>query len=187
MKEKITWFWNLDKRIWGDKIEANRYFATLSIMYAVLMGAFTGGGRVFSEWFGWNTATSIVAMGALLIFIWGVNLAESIVASRTAMVALWRSLLLLLILILAFVFGVVTSVVAIFLVSAWIVLSFIGYALRSSGGSGRRSGGGSGVEQYGYDENGSQHTMRDIGGGYAKDENGNRWKNGGGSKWHLDE
>ena len=188
MKEKITWFWNWEKRIWDDKVEANRYFATLSIMFVAVMWACVGGGRIFHEWFNWDTDTNVVAVGALLILIWGYNLAESIVASKTAMTALWRSLLVLVCLVGFFAFGVVASVVVIVLVIGYLILLVVSGVLSAGGKSGR---GGlfsdQQVEQYGYDENGSQHTMRNIGGGYARDDYGRRWKNAGGSNWEKDE
>lgn len=190
MKTKITWFWTWEKKIWGDKVNANQYFATLSILFAAMLGACVGGGMVFHEGFGWNTDTNLVAIGALLILLWGYNIAESIVASETAMIALWRSLLIMTCILMAFTIGVIASVVVIILVTIWFVLLLIGSLLSGSGhsSSGNRSRGASdGVEQYGYDENGSQYTMRDIGGGYARDDNGRRWKNDGGSKWSLDE
>ncbi len=191
MKEKITWFWAWEKRIWDDKVETNRYMATLSILFAAVMGACLGGGRVFYEWFGWDSVPNIVAQGYLLIVIVGMNLCESVIASRSGKVILWRSLLVAGCILAAFAIGVIASVVVIFLVTVWFVLSLIGSLLSGSGSrrsSGSRSSGSSGsVEQYGYDENGSQYTMRDVGGGYARDDNGRRWKNDGGSKWSLDE
>ena len=45
----------------------------------------------------------------------------------------------------------------------------------------------SGYDRWGYDENGSAHKLENIGGGYARDSDGRRWKNDGGSKYHLDE
>lgn len=190
MKENITWFWAWEKRIWADKIETNRYLATLSILFAAIMGACLGGGRVFHEWFGWDSAPNVVALGYLLILILGMNFCETVVASKVGWVILWRSLLLMLCVIVAFAIGVIASVVVIFLTAAWLVLMLVGSLLSGSGSrsSSSRSGQSSGgVEQYGYDENGSQYTMRDIGGGYARDDNGRRWKNDGGSKWSLDE
>lgn len=140
MKERITWFWDIDKRIWNDKIEANAYLATLSIMFVGLLGALSGGGRVFHEWFDWDTATNNVSMVALLILIWGLNLGESIIASKTALTALWRSLLLLVILLSVFAIGFIASVVVLFLVAAWVVLMVLSGALsgasKSSGGKG---------------------------------------------------
>ena len=45
----------------------------------------------------------------------------------------------------------------------------------------------SGYDRWGYDENGSAHKLENIGGGYARDSDGRRWKSDGGSKYHLDE
>ena len=45
----------------------------------------------------------------------------------------------------------------------------------------------SGFDHWGYDENGSAHKLENIGGGYARDSSGRRWKNDGGTKYHLDE
>lgn len=189
MNEKMTWFWNWEKKIWGDRVETNRYFATLCIMFAAIIGACVGGGNIFHAWFNWKTDVNLVTMGFFLIMIWGCNLCESIIASQTALTALWRSLLILVCLAGAFAAGVVTSVVVIVLVIAWLAL--LALSIFASGGRSRSSGSSSGssdeVEQYGYDENGSQFVMRDRSGGYARDDDGRRWKNDGGSKWSLDE
>lgn len=82
MKNGLIWFWNLDRRIWSDKLETNRYFATLSVLCAALAGACAGGGQVLSAWFRWDLEVSNVAVIGLSIFIWGLNVAESIIASK---------------------------------------------------------------------------------------------------------
>lgn len=140
MKNKITLFQVLERKIWGDRINANPYFATLSILAVALAGAISGGGRLFYEWFGWDLAMNNVAMAAFVVWVWGYDVAESIVAAQGWKPALGRSLLLLTMLILAFTIGAVVSVVVICVVAVWLVLLFISYALRSSGG---RSGGSS--------------------------------------------
>lgn len=76
MKEAIAWFYTIDKKLWGDRIETNPYFATLSILFVALVGACSGAGRIFYEWFDWDVATNNVAMAYLFILIWGVNLCE---------------------------------------------------------------------------------------------------------------
>ena len=187
MKNKITLFWVLERKIWGDRVNANPYFATLSILAVALAGAISGGGRLFYEWFGWDMAMSNVAMAALIVWVWGYDVAESIVASQGWKPALGRSLLLLPILALAFAVGAVVSVVVICVIVVWLVLLFISYALESSGGrSGSRSSDDSGPDQFGYDGS-AAHKLEKTGGGYARDDSGRRWKNDGGSKWRLDE
>ena len=144
MKEKITWFWAWEKRIWDDKIETNRYLATLSILFAAIMGAGLGGGRVFHELFCWDSAPNVVALGYLLILILGMNFCETVVASKPGWVILWRSLLVMVCILTAFAIGVIASVVVIFLVAAWLVLMLIGSLLSGLGrSSGRRSNGSS--------------------------------------------
>ena len=69
MKEAIAWFYTIDKKLWGDKIETNPYFATLSILFVALVGACSGAGRIFYEWFDWDVATNNVAMAYLFILI----------------------------------------------------------------------------------------------------------------------
>lgn len=137
----MTFFGALERKIWGDKINANPYFATLSILAVMLAGAVSGGGRLLYEWFGWDMAMNNVAMAALIVWVWGYDVAESIVAAEDWKAALGRSLLLLPVLILAFMFGAVASVMVICLVILWLALMFISHALTSSGGrSGSRSG-----------------------------------------------
>ena len=67
----MTFFGALERKIWGDKINANPYFATLSILAVMLAGAVSGGGRLFYEWFGWDMAMNNVAMAALIVWVWG--------------------------------------------------------------------------------------------------------------------
>lgn len=138
MENKITLFWILERKIWGDKINANPYFATLSILAVALAGAITGGGRLFYEWFGWDMAMNNVAMATLIVWVWGYDVAESIIAAQDWKSALGRSLLLLPVLVLAFAVGAAVSVVVICAVAIWLALLFIGSALKSLGG---RSGG----------------------------------------------
>lgn len=183
MKEKINWFWVWEKRIWKEKINANPYFATLSISYAALVGACVGGGEIFHEWFGWNTDTSYPALGLLLILVWGCNVAESIIASKGTLMAVWRSLLILLCLALAFAVGFIASVVVIILVVAWLALMLVGSLLSGSGGGGSKKkrytlDDGTEVEKesglFGstgsYREVGGSRTFHDEGGGYVRED-----------------
>lgn len=183
MKEKITWFWAWEKRIWGDKIETNCYLATLSILFAAVMGACLGGGRIFHEWFGWDSAPNVIAVGYLLILILGMNFCETVVASKPGWVILWRSLLVMTCILAAFAIGVIASVVVIFLVTAWLVLMLIGTLLSGSGGSGSKKkrytlDDGTEVEKesglFGstgtYREVGGSRTFHDEGGGYVRED-----------------
>lgn len=179
MKNKMTFFGAIERNIWGDKINANPYFATLSIISVLLAGAVSGGGRLFYEWFGWDMVMNNVAMAALIVWIWGYNVAESIVAAEDWKVALGRSLLLLPVLILAFAFGFIASVVVIFLVTAWVVLMLVGALLSGSGGGNSKKkryslNDGTEVEEESdgvyRDVSGSGRTFRDVGGGRVRED-----------------
>lgn len=179
MKEAIAWFYTIDKKLWGDKIETNPYFATLSILFVALVGACSGAGRIFYEWFDWDVATNNVAMAYLFILIWGMNLCESIVASESTWIGLWRPLLMLLIFALVFAFGFIASVVVIFLVTAWVVLMLAGALLSGSGGGNSKKkryslNDGTEVEEESdgvyRDVSGSGRTFRDVGGGRVRED-----------------
>lgn len=105
-KDKITFFYALEESLWGDKVEANHYFATLSILFVVLAGAFNSIGGALQSMFAINASPSLFGTAAVCLYVWGLNVAESIVACTDGLTALWRSLLMLLMTVLAFVGGV---------------------------------------------------------------------------------
>ena len=183
---KITWFYNWEKRLWGDKIEANRYFATISILFSALLGVIFAGGELIAGVANVNLTTPLVIVFALVAVVYSINVAESIMATTTIGSALGRSALLLLCMTAGLVVGVVATVVVALIIGLYIVLFFIGGML---GGSSKKSGSSSSSNtgMYAYDENGSQVNLTDEGGGYARDEYGHLWKNAGGSRWTKDE
>ena len=182
---KITWFYNWEKRLWGDKTEANRYFATISILFAALLGAIFASGELIAEVANVNSETPLVVIFALAAVVYSLNVAESVMATTTAGTAFGRSALLLLCMAVGLVVGVVAAVVVALIIGIFFIVLAIGGML--SGGSKSGSTSGSNPGMYGYDENGSQVNLTDEGGGYARDEYGHRWKNAGGSSWTKDE
>jgi hypothetical protein len=81
----------------------------------------------------------LLAIIASCVFIWGTNVAESIIVSTNPLVALLRSLLLLVVMAASFVAGYVLAVVVIVIVCITLVLLFCTGALK-----GALSGGGGG-------------------------------------------
>ncbi len=188
MKNKITWFWNIDRRLWGDDLATNRYMATITLMFAMVLGALAGGGTLLSEMFGWNISISYAAAGQTLVYIWGYNVAESVIATDSYKIMVLRSLLLLVVTVAAVAIGALVSAVVIIGVILWLGLMIISAGLSGGFGKGSSSSSSSSEPQeYGYDENGSQHRIKRSGGGYGFDEDGRRWKNESGSKWSPDE
>lgn len=140
MKELISWFWALEKSIWKEKIEANRYFATLSVLFATLMGACVGGGNTLHSWFDWEMQSSALAVSGLLLFVWSLNLAESIMAAEEVAVAVLRALLVTASLAVAYGIGYLGSIVILVLIAIYVVLRLISVVLSAVGGSSNKSG-----------------------------------------------
>lgn len=121
--DKLTFFYALEEKIWKDKIEANQFLGTLSILFVAILGAIAGGGNTLADFFDWDTAPSMLAIVATCVVVWGMNVGESIVASTHWLVALLRSLFLLVIMALVWGLGYAASVIVIIIVS--IVLALI--------------------------------------------------------------
>lgn len=121
--DKLTFFYALEEKIWKDKIEANQFLGTLSILFVAVLGAIAGGGNTLANFFEWDTAPSMLAIVGTCIVVWGVNMGESIVAASHWAVALLRSLFLLVIMALVWGLGYAASVIVIIIVS--IVLALI--------------------------------------------------------------
>ena len=60
IQDKITFFHALEAKIWEDKVEANPYLATLSILIAAVSGALVGGSDTLRNWFDWNFDISMI-------------------------------------------------------------------------------------------------------------------------------
>lgn len=141
MKNKLTWFYTIDKKIWGDHIETNPYLGTLSMMFVALMGAIYGGAEALNGMFDWGTVGNVVQCISMLIYVWIFNVAESVIASVNWKVATLRSLLLFLGFVLMYVIGVVMALVVIGIVILWLVLVIGTGALKTafaSGGHGKK-------------------------------------------------
>ena len=182
MKNGLIWFWNLDRRIWGDKLDTNRYFATLSVLCAALAGACAGGGQVLSAWFRWDLAVSNVAVIGLSIFIWGLNVAESIIASKGFAIPVWRSLLLLVTLLAATAIGYAGAVVVLFLILIVLVLFVVAGGIGAMGGaaSGSSSSSNDEQEEYIHNEYGGKVTLKEGFGGKMHGSDGRTYERTGG-------
>ena len=132
INDKITFFYTLEESIWNNKVDANKYLATLSILFIAVLGGLAGGGSTLESFFDWDTAPSLLAIIASCVFIWGTNVAESIIVSTNPLVALLRSLLLLLVMAAAFVAGYVLAVVVIIIVCLVVVLLLFTGALKGA-------------------------------------------------------
>ena len=119
--------------IWGDKVSANNWLLPLSILIVALVGVILGGSVVF------NTTNNIatIAIYSLLIILWEFNLAESIIVSKTPLVALGRSVLTLVTIVAVFVLSCVASIIVLVVIA--LLLLALGISFFTSSGL---SGGG---------------------------------------------
>lgn len=180
IKDMSTWFYAMEKKEDSDTA-ANRYFATLSIMFAAIAGAVIGAGGLLHSWFDWNTELDKTAVYGVLIVVCGVNLTESVLATKTAGKAAMRSFLLVFFMTAAYWLGYAGSIIM-------LVAGAIDLALMLASGaitevfkpSEKR-------DTFTVEGNGQKTELHDEGGGYAKDDSGRYWQNEGGSTWRPDE
>lgn len=135
----VTFFHSIEKNIWGEDINANPCFATISILLATLVAAITTGGNIINSWFDTDLQCSWYITMTILLFIMVLNVLESVLAAENAKVATLRSLLVLACMLGGALVGALTSVViAIILAIAAVVLFLY---LLSGAVSGGLSGG----------------------------------------------
>lgn len=139
IQDKITFFYALEETIWNEKVEANPYFGTLSILIVALSGALVGGDNILNAWFDWNLNISLIGTIGACLYLWGLNVGESIVATSTTLTALLRSLLMLVVMAGAFGLGYVASVIVITIVCLILTILFFIFFLTMLFGTGKTS------------------------------------------------
>ena len=132
MKDKLTWFYTIDKKIWGEQIEANPYLATLSLMFAALMGAVYGGSEALDGLFEWGSLGNMVICLSILVNIWTINIAESVIASTNWKVASLRILMLFFGIALMYIIGVLMALVVLGIIALWLFLLVLTGVLKAS-------------------------------------------------------
>ncbi len=183
--EKMTWMYALDKSMWGEGIEPNRYFATLSLMLTALSGALCGGGNTLDSWFDMGTVMNMVSILGTLILVWGLNVAESIMAAEKISVAVLRPLVMLLFMAICFAASYLLAVIVIVIIMIWLIITLLSGAISgalSSKGSSSSSWSSGGQDEDTYkitDEHGYERTLKHEGLNTYRDDKGDRWKSDG--------
>ena len=126
MKKILFAIYNLEKSIWGEEINPNKYLATATILFATCLGAYLAGGEYLNDLLNWhiNTPTLTASLSMLTVLI-GYNVTESIIATESPKVATWRALMMSGLVIAGFVVGIVVSVVILFVITAIITIFFL--------------------------------------------------------------
>lgn len=150
-------------KIWGDKVSANKWLLPLSILTAALTGAIFGGGVLFGQ----ISNFTLVAICGSLIMLWGYNLAESIIASTTPLVAFGRSVPTLVMIVGIFALSCVASIVVLVAVAllllAMVMLFFANGALKGGGSGSSGSGSNGDCDAQIVNEHGGTVNLKDHG------------------------
>ncbi len=184
---KILWFHKFEKKIWGDNINTNKYYASISLIIAALAGAMVSASEIMNDIINTNINIDEDSIPWVIALIFLPNLAESIFSAKSTKIIILRSLLIAVFTVLAALIGFITSIVVALIASLLIILFAFSIITSGIGGSSSSSRRSRSPRSYAYDENGSEVTLTDEGGGYARDEYGHRWKNAGGTRWTKDE
>ncbi len=170
----FTFFNSLDEKIWGEDLETNSHFASLSIILAALFAAVAVASGAINEFF--NAAINISLKGMALTCLFPViifNVVESIMSARTVKVAVLRSLFMIVVLATAFGLGFVGGVVVVGIILLVLLVVFVIALIKvffslllgmdgSSGGGRKSRGFGLGTNDDGreslVDEHGMEHT-----------------------------
>lgn len=143
-KSLFSILYTLDKNIWGEQINPNKYLATATLLCCALIGILYGGGNYLAGMFDMDINITLTSSLASVVVLIGYNIAESIMAANTAKIAVLRSLMMTVFMILGFIAGLVGSVILLAILTIIIGLYFILLVIKIAlGGSAGSSGGGS--------------------------------------------
>lgn len=144
MKNLLSFIYLLDKSFWDEKINSNRYFATISLLYCALLGALLGGFNYLNGMFEWEIGTRLsltICLGNVII-VTGLNIAESIMAAENVRTAILRSLLMIVFMPVGFVLGYIASIIVLIVITIilgiFIIVMMIKFMLGGSSSSGNR-------------------------------------------------
>lgn len=178
LKDKLTLLYRMDKRLWGDKIESNPYFASLSALFLAIYGGIFAIQSIADS--GTLNELSLAGIISPIWGIWVLNIGESIFATKDVKTPILRSLLLLLIFPLSFVLGGIIVVVVLIIVIIGLALLLMSAASSSNSRSKKtyKLDDGTEVERHSdllggtstYTEKGGSRTFHDAGNGYVQED-----------------
>jgi len=124
-----TFMHTADKAFWHEKMNTNRYFATVSVLFALLAGIVSNGMGIcywLVEFFlKWGIYPSLLAGVGMVFILIVLNVCESIIGAKDAISGLLRSLWVTVIIILVFILGYmlapVTTIVLILMTALLVV------------------------------------------------------------------
>ena len=126
-----TFMQTVDKAFWHEKMDTNRYFATVSVLFALLAGLVSNGDHMgicywlVESFLKWGIYPSLLAGVGMVFILIVLNVCESIIGAKDAISGLLRSLWVTVIIILVFILGYmltpVTTIVLILMTALLVV------------------------------------------------------------------
>ena len=113
-----TFMHTADKAFWHDRIVTNRYFATLSVLFALFAGVVTPQAHSgLRQWLAdsfleWGVFSSLLAAIGVLFVLVVLNIGESIIGANDFACRLQRSLWVTLVISIFFILGLIGGHVA---------------------------------------------------------------------------
>lgn len=91
--KKLMFFNRWDNRLWGDDVVANPYFASISIVFAGIIGATYASAGLLQQFDIINYKPEFATVLSSLCLLTCLNIAESIMSAKTIEAAIFRSIL----------------------------------------------------------------------------------------------
>lgn len=177
IKDSITLLHRMDKKLWGEQIESNPYFASISALLISILGGIYA---IICIVDGYDDSSLYDGIIPAIYGIWIMNIGESIFATKDVKTPILRSLLLLLIFPLSFVLGGIIVVVVLIIVIIGLALLLMSAASSSNSRSKKtyKLDDGTEVERHSdllggtstYTEKGGSRTFHDAGNGYVQED-----------------
>lgn len=178
IKDSITLLHRMDKKLWGEQIESNPYFASISALFISILGGIYAILCIVDGYY--DDSSLYDGIIPAIYGIWIMNIGESIFATKDVKTPILRSLLLLLIFPLSFILGGIVVVVVLLIVIIGLALLLMSAASSGSSSSKKtyKLDDGTEVERHSdllggtstYTEKGGSRTFHDAGNGYVQED-----------------
>ena len=105
MHSRVLWFNLLERKLWGDSLQGNVYFASLVVSLSMLAGAALCERSMLMEVIPAFVALNGVALAGLLVMLFGFILCESVCVGKGVDIIIIRTLSVQLVSVIAAVLG----------------------------------------------------------------------------------
>ena len=105
MRSRVLWFNLLERKLWGDSLQGNVYFASLVVSLSMLAGAALCERSMLMEVSPAFVALNGVALAGLLVMLFGFILCESVWVGKGVDIIIIRTLSVQLVSVIAAVLG----------------------------------------------------------------------------------